>query len=354
MFKEEQYIAKYFHKTKKILEQEKPNNIITLQFFQRKDDSILAGMDEVLKLLERVTDTSKYTIKYLPDGSKINNLDVVLELTGQYQYFGIWEGMIDGILARYTSIATNAYRCKKAARNKEVIFMGDRADHFVNQEIDGKAVALGGITIVSTPAQQMTKNDEEAVFGSMPHILLQGFGGDVVAATKAFHKHFPDSKLIALVDYHNDVIGDSLKVYEALKDKVWGVRIDTSKNMIDHMFDGQTNPPKGVNPEQVIKLRNALDEAGATNYKIVVSSGFDHKKIELFENLNVPVDYYGVGQSIFKLNNSFSADATILNGKKEAKEGRSYRENSNLITYNKPRLTFWKRLLKHFQKEGNN
>ncbi|AKF41235.1 nicotinate phosphoribosyltransferase [Mycoplasmopsis canis UFG4] len=330
----EKYIASYFKKTQTILSNELPNNKIIMQFFQRQDNSLLAGMGEVLSLLEEVTDTSKYIIRYLPDGSKINNLDIVLELEGNYQDFGIWEGMIDGILARSTSIATNAYKCKVAAGDKEVIFMGDRADHYINQEVDGKAVAIGGISLVSTLAQMQKSENNDNVFGSMPHVLIQGFGGDVVAATKAYHKNFPNNKLIALVDYHNNVIRESLKIWEALGDKVWGVRIDTSKNMVDHMFDGE-EPQYGVNPEQIFRLRRALDNAGAVNYKIVVSSGFDEKKIKLFQDLEVPVDYYGVGQSIFKLTNSFSADATILNGKPEAKEGRGYRNNLNLITYKK-------------------
>ncbi|WAM08119.1 hypothetical protein ONA21_02145 [Mycoplasmopsis cynos] len=78
--------------------------------------------------------------------------------------------------------------------------------------------------------------------------------------------------------------------------------------MVDHMFDNE-EPHYGVNPEQVFRLRKALNEARKlTKYKIVVSSGFDENKIKYFESLNTPVDYYGVGQSIFKLNNSFSAD----------------------------------------------
>nr|WP_027121561.1 nicotinate phosphoribosyltransferase [Mycoplasma leonicaptivi] len=335
---QEKYIASYFHKTKTILENEKPQNVITLQFFQRKNNSILAGISEVLKFLEKVSDTSKYKIRYLKDGTLINNLDIVLELEGHYQDFGIWEGVIDGILARNTSIATNTYNCKVAAKNKQVIFMGDRADHYLNQEIDGYAVSVGGLKIMSTLAQKQNKeNDTEEVFGSMPHILIQGFEGDVVQATKAFYKNFPNHKLISLVDYNNDVIGDSLKIWNALGDKVWGVRIDTSKNMIDKMFENEENKEqfKGVNPEQIFRLRSALDSVGANKYKIVVSSGFDENKIALFEKLNVPVDYYGVGQSIFKLNNSFSADATILNGKKQAKQGRGYRENKNLILYSK-------------------
>ncbi|MEA4333524.1 nicotinate phosphoribosyltransferase [Mycoplasma sp. 1232] len=328
------YIASYFEKTKQILETFKPNNKIVMQFFQRKDNSILCGINEVLALLEEQTDTSKYTIKYLPEGSKINNLDIVLQLEGHYQDFGIWEGMIDGILARNTSIATNAYHCVQAAKDKQVIFMGDRADHYINQEMDGYAVRVGGIKAVSTLAQKdQNEVNDENVFGSMPHVLIQGFAGDTVAATKAYHKLFPKNKLIALVDYHNNIISESLKLWNELGNLVWGVRIDTSKNMIDHMFDNDEEKQYGVNPEQIKRLREALDKAGATNYKIVVSSGFNSEKIELFESLNVPVDYYGVGQSIFKLNNSFSADATILNGNPEAKEGRGYRENPNLIVY---------------------
>ncbi|WP_416738331.1 nicotinate phosphoribosyltransferase [Mycoplasma sp. 005V] len=332
MQEKEKYIASYFQKTKDILATKLPQNKIVMQFFQRKDNAILCGINEVLDILKAQTDTSKYTIRYLPEGSHINNLDIVLELEGQYQEFGIWEGLIDGILTRNTSIATNAYHCVQAAKGKEVIFMGDRADHYINQEIDGYAARVGGITLVSTLAQKDPQIKEEAVFGSMPHVLIQGFNGDVVAATKAYHELFPNNKLIALIDYHNDVITDALKVWNALGNKVWGVRIDTSKNMVDHMFDGE-EPQYGVNPEQIFRLRKALDQAGAKNYKIVVSSGFNAEKIQMFEELNVPVDYYGVGQSIFKLNNSFSADATILNGKPQAKEGRSYRSNSNLITY---------------------
>nr|WP_318033265.1 hypothetical protein [Mycoplasmopsis cynos] len=167
--KKTKYIASYFKKTQTILANERPSNIIVLQFFQRKDNSMLAGISEVLELLEEVSDTSKYTIRYLPDGSIINNLDIVLELEGHYQDFGIWEGMIDGILARNTSIATNAWKCKLAAGDKEVIFMGDRADHYINQEIDGKAIAIAGIKLVSTEAQKYPNNEqEENVFGSMP------------------------------------------------------------------------------------------------------------------------------------------------------------------------------------------
>ncbi|MGV2393362.1 UNVERIFIED_CONTAM: nicotinate phosphoribosyltransferase [Campylobacter lari] len=329
----DKYIASYFHKTTKILESNNPNNVITLQFFQRRDNSILAGMEEVLELLEKYTDTSKYEIRYLKDGSLIQNKEVVLELIGNYQYFGKFEGMIDGILTRSSSLATNAHDCLIAANGKKIIFMGDRADHYLMQEIDGKAVRIGGVTSMSTEAQNLIH--EEATFGSVPHIFIQNFGGDLTKAMSAYAKQFPNDKIISLIDYHNDVIKQGLESYKVLKDKLYGVRIDTSKNMKDHMFDNEEDSDDfyGVNIEQVKRLRKALDDAGAKDVKIIVSSGFNANKIAKFEKAHTPVDAYGVGQGIFKMVCSFSADATLLNGKPEAKEGRGYNPNSKLIKY---------------------
>ncbi|UUD35768.1 nicotinate phosphoribosyltransferase [Mycoplasmopsis caviae] len=327
------YIASYFHKTEKILAKYNKNNVIVLQFFQRRDNSLLAGMQEVLDLLEKNTDTSKYIIRYLPDGTIINNLEVVLELEGHYHDFGKFEGLIDGILTRSTSIASNAYDCVQAAKGKNVIFMGDRADHYLMQEIDGRAVALAGIKSVSTEAQNILNN--ESTFGSVPHILIQNFGGNTAKAMQAYSELFPQNKIISLVDYHNNVIEQALESYKVLGNKLWGVRIDTSKNMVDHMFDNQEENPEhyGVNIEQVKNLRSALDKVGANDVKIVVSSGFNAAKIKKFEEADTPVDSYGVGAGIFKFVSSFSADAVLLNGKKEAKEGREYRPNPKLQIY---------------------
>ncbi|MBU4691476.1 nicotinate phosphoribosyltransferase [Mycoplasma sp. ES3225-GEN-MYC] len=331
--KYDKYISSYFHKTEKIIEKYNPNNIIRMQFFQRKDNVLLGGMDEVLELLKNNTDTSKYTIKYLPEGSIVNNLEIVLELVGNYQLFGKYEGMIDGILARSSTIATNMRNCVLAAKGKDVIFMGDRADHWMMQEIDGKAALLAGCASMSTDAQNITGS--QSVFGSVPHCLIQNFAGDTSAAMKAYSEMFPEDKIISLVDYHNNVIREALDSYKTIGKHLWGVRIDTSKNMKDHMFDNEPDNQEfyGVNPEQIKRLRVALDQAGAKHVKIVVSSGFNPEKITKFEAENAPVDAYGVGQSIFKPYASFSADATMLNDHREAKEGRVYRNNDKLIEF---------------------
>ncbi|PYF42634.1 nicotinate phosphoribosyltransferase [Metamycoplasma alkalescens] len=330
------YISIYFFKTKKIAQKYRKNEIVTLQFFQRNNDVKLCGINEVLNLLKKHTNTSKYTIRYLEEGSIVNDKEVVLELEGNYHYFGIYEGIIDGILARQSSIATNAYQIIKAANGKNVVSMADRADHYINQLNDAYALRVGGIKNHSTFAA--ANFDKKRMFGSMPHALIQMFEGNTVAAVEAYEKTFLDDKLFALVDFHNDVIADALACLKKFKNKLAGVRVDTSKALSDKMFEKEKTKEYGVTPNQIKRLRETLDANNGKHVKIIVSSGFDAKKIAEFEKLNTPVDTYGVGASLLKIWISFSADATKLNGKLIAKAGRQYAKNPRLKTYKGEKL----------------
>lgn len=322
------YSAKYFEKTRNIIKKHKPDNNVLIQFFQRKNDVVLCGINEVLEILKKETDTSKYEIRYLKEGTIINNLDIVLELEGPYQYFGEYEGIIDGILARATSLATNAREIIKVSNGKNVIFMGDRADHYINQERDGYAISVGGISTQVTDAHIELHNGKAV--GTVPHVLLQMFEGDIVKAMKAYSDTYPEEDLVALVDYNNDVITDSLKVFKAFPDKLKAIRVDTSDGVSDAMF--LNDEEYGVTPNLVKTLRSVLDKAGAKDVKIIVSSGFNKNKIKEFEDKNTPVDVYGVGASLLKVGINFTADAVKINGKEEAKVGRKYREAKKLIT----------------------
>lgn len=318
-----QYSAKYFEKTSIIIEKFLPSQIVTLQFFQRADDVVLCGINEVLSLLKNNTDTSKYQIKYLPEGSVINKNDIVLELQGQYQLFGFLEGIIDGILVRQSSIATNASLVKKAAKNKAVVFMGDRADHYLNQANDGYAASIGGIQTQVTDAQVSLHNG--LAVGTIPHALIQMFGGDLIKALHAYNETFPNEDLTALVDFNNDVITDSLLALKEFGPKLKALRVDTSANMSDLSFKDDLVKDYGVSVRLIKNLRDNLDKNNGKHVKIIVSSGFDYKKINEFEMQNVPVDVYGVGASILKINLNFTCDATKIGDKLIAKAGREYR-----------------------------
>ena len=45
------YSANYFLKSKAIVENFSPNHIVTMQWFQRKDDVMLCGIDEAIALI---------------------------------------------------------------------------------------------------------------------------------------------------------------------------------------------------------------------------------------------------------------------------------------------------------------
>ena len=85
-----------------------------------------------------------------------------------------------------------------------------------------------------------------------------------------------------------------------------------------------------MNPRLVWKVREALDREGFDGVRIVVSGGFTLEKIQEFEEDDVPVDAYGVGSSLIRGSNDFTADIVITDGNPSAKVGRRYRPNPRL------------------------
>ncbi|GCE63242.1 nicotinate phosphoribosyltransferase pncB2 [Candidatus Mycoplasma haematohominis] len=328
------FVSEYFFRARDIVGRFNGDNEVVLQFFQREKNAVLSGINEALELLKEKLSGTSTVIRYLPEGTIVQPKEVVLELEGRYQDFGIYEGIIDGILARATSIATNSYRCIQAAKGKEIICMSDRSDHYSNQVRDGHSMYVGGIRSFSSYSQVPEgKESECVVYGSIPHALIQNFRGDLIQVMEHYHELFPDEDLVALVDFHNDVIGDSLRVLDKLGSKLKGVRVDTSSFVKDVMFDNDSKE-YGVTPLQIKNLRETLDRyPNGKDVRIYVSSGFNPERISYFEEQNTPVDGYGVGEALLKINNTFCADAVKLNGEEIAKFGRFYRANENLIEY---------------------
>ncbi len=323
-FKEGYYSANYFLKTRKIVEENIPNQECTMQFFQREDDVMLCGIDEVIALVKTFANNpNDLKILALNDGDMINANEPVLKITGRYEDFGFLESAIDGILARRTSVATNAYRVLKVTNGKKVLNMADRQDDPYNQSGDGYAAYIAGMRLFSTDA--CGKWTGLTGKGTMPHALIQLCDGDIIKASECYLKTYLNDQITALIDYNNDVVNDTLKLARHLKNKLGCVRVDTSKSLIDHWFDDKDTTgfdPHGVCKELIFALRQQLDAEGFNHVKICVSSSFDAKKIKDFEDNKVPVDIYGVGTSLLKINVGFTGDLVKLNGKDQAKEGR--------------------------------
>ncbi|MCQ2814792.1 MAG: nicotinate phosphoribosyltransferase [Bacilli bacterium] len=333
------YSANYFLKSNRIVKENEPNHIVTMQWFQRRDDSMLCGVDEAIALLHTFAISPEtLQIEAMNDGDIINNMMPVLKVTGKYENFGFLESVIDGILARRTSVATNVREVLKVVGNTPVFSMADRQDDYHTQIGDGYATFVAGITKISTDAQGLWWGGRG--MGTMPHALIQVCGGDVCKAADIYLKTYPDEKVTALIDYNNNVVVDSVLLAKHLGHKLNAVRVDTSKSLIDHYFDNKDTTSfdaHGVCKELIFALRKALDDNGFNFVKIIVSSSFTPEKIQEWTRLNVPVDMYGVGT--YFVNNmtcGFTGDLVMLDGKGEAKEGRANYNNDKLKVVNYP------------------
>jgi nicotinate phosphoribosyltransferase len=302
-----------------------------MQVFQKRQ-SILGGIDEAIAVLKLCTDDwDALEVHALHEGDEIAPMETVMTIEGDYAQFAHLETVYLGCLARRSLIMRNVRGVVEAARGKPILFFPARHDHWLVQTGDGWAAHVAGAIGVSTDAQASWWGGRGV--GTVPHGLIAAFSGDTVRASQAFADRFAgEMNVTVLVDFENDSVRTALEVADALGDQLWGVRLDTSERMVDKaLWDDMGDfPPTGVNIELVRHVRRALDEGGHERVQIVVSGGFDAAKIAAFERAGAPVDAYGVGSSLVRGENDFTADVVRLEGRHVAKAGRRYRPNPRL------------------------
>ncbi|NMD30737.1 MAG: nicotinate phosphoribosyltransferase, partial [Chloroflexi bacterium] len=345
---------------------------VEMQWFTRRPGkTIVVGVDKALTMLQHCTgyindETFINTYDWLQvwavqDGCTVEydgnpaNIQPVLKVRGRYRDFAILETPTLGILTRASRVATNVYQTLIATHGKPVLFFPARFDLHEVQAADGYAYQIAvqrynmdyARTLgpfVSTDAQ----GDWWGGYGggTVAHAAIACFLGDTAEAMLAFARVLPkEISRIALVDFNNDCVQDSLLVCKAMfnqwrtlqemgqseeadRYRLYGVRLDTSGSLRDVSVPPLGDPALdlGVNPRLVFTVRQALDHAweswdlpmewqeAAQSYcqgvKIVVSGGFSPEKITRFEKLNVPVDIYAVGSSLFSNNGATVTDYT--------------------------------------------
>lgn len=325
------YSDKYFVRAREILLADGYHPRVTMQVFG-KHAAFLGGMDEAIAILKLCSfGWSDLSVSALYDGDEIGPWETVMLIEGPYDAFAHLETLYLGVLARRTRVGTNTRRVVEAAGSKEIMFFPARHDHWLVQTGDGYAAHVAGAIGVSTDAQASWWGSSGV--GTVPHALIAAYDGDTVLATTKFAEYIdPEVKLITLVDFENDCVGTSLRVADALGDRLYGVRLDTSEMLVDRSVIEQMGSfrPTGVNPQLVWNVRRALDAHGHSDVRIVVSGGFNVDKIQEFERLGVPVDAYGVGSSLFQGRFDFTADVVMSNGVPSAKVGRAFRPNPRL------------------------
>jgi len=363
------YSDQYFNLTKELLESDEHLPTVVMQCFQR-EQSLAGGVDEAIAILklcsgelgpkwhpedigpgpkayrQRLLDEKGWKngwdqleVKALNEGDPIEPWEPVLQITGPYHLFAHLETVILGVMARRSLVMRNVKEALDAANGKPLWFFPARHDHWVVQTGDGLAAHQAGVQGVSTDAGASWWGGRG--MGTIPHALIAAYGGDTVLAARKFADRYADEmNVTVLVDFENDSVLTALAVARELGDKLWGVRLDTSGNLVDRSLTHHTEygsfNPLGVNPELVRLVRDALDRQGHEHVKIIASGGFKAEKIRQFESLGVPVDAYGVGSSLIRGSNDYTADIVRLHQpigdhwKNVGKVGRWFRDDSRL------------------------
>jgi nicotinate phosphoribosyltransferase len=334
------YSDAYFVYTKQALEDEGHHPRVTMQVFQ-KQVSVLGGIDEAIAVLKLcsghqeegtwVPGWNRLEVKALHEGDRIVPWETVMTIEGDYSLFAHLETVYLGSLARRSLIMRNVSEVVAAANGKQIFYFPARHDHWLVQTGDGWAAHIAGAIGVSTDAQASWWGGRG--IGTVPHGLIAAYGGDTVKAATVFADHFHDEmNITVLVDFENHSTATALTVAEALGPRLWGVRLDTGEDMVDRSLWEELGGfrPTGVNQRLVEKVRGELDRAGYGDVKIVASGGFTVDRIRDFEAAGMPVDAYGVGSSLIRGQNDFTADVVLLEGRHCAKAGRRYRPNPRL------------------------
>lgn len=303
----------YFERTRRILAAERIDPVVVMEIFAR-EDAVLCGAEEALAYLREILGNGRRldpapVVESLHDGDRVSRKEVVMRITARYSAFGIYETALLGILSQCTGWATAARRIVDLADPIPVIGFGARHVHpSVADQMDYASV-VGGCIGASTPAGARLAG--LAPTGTMPHALILIFG-DTVRALEAFDRHIdPDVPRIALVDTFKDEAEESVRVADALGERLWGVRLDTPSER------GR------VTADLVKEVRARLDLAGHPHVKIVVSGGLDAERIGYFKDAGAPVDSFAVGSAISDASPiDFTGDLKEIDGKPIAKRGR--------------------------------
>jgi nicotinate phosphoribosyltransferase len=298
----------YFARTIEILRHEGLNPVATMEVFPSRA-GILCGMEEVKALLGRVLPEDNREVWALDEGEAMDRKEVVLRIMAPYQSYGLYETAIVGILAHCSGWATAARECVEAARGIPIISFGARHVHPSVAGVMDYSATVGGCAGCSSMAGARLAGIEPS--GTMPHALII-IMGDTVKATITFDEYMPpEVPRVSLVDTFKDEAEESLRVAEALGDKLKSVRLDTP---------GERGR---VTVDLVKEVRARLDLAGFKKVGIFVSGGLDPERIVHFVDSRAPVDGFGVGSYISGAKPiDFTADLHEVDGKPIAKRGR--------------------------------
>ena len=270
----------------------------------------------------------------------------------------------------YDAVASRMKEIVLAAEGRPVTYFGARHWHYSEDYAINLAAQAGCASGSSTDigAEVWGKKGEGTIPHALENIYAWKYGREsaVAEATKAFDRVVdPSVRRIALIDYNNREIEDSLATAKALGPSLYGVRVDTcGENVAQGALLGPDDPKRndyfpadlelpaagtaesrfwygnGVTVTGVYALRKALDANGYQDVKIFLTSGFgDPEKVKAFvaaeKRLGIKLfDALGVG-GVYSPCRTTTMDIVAVGDTAEtmqsiSKVGRPYQPNPRL------------------------
>lgn len=347
----------YLPRGVKALEAENQNPIGFWRIFQRHEGARFFGVKEFLSALASLVhpdDVDNIVIYSVPEGHALKKHETAMTMEGPARSL-----LVNETLMHYLSIGTRFRTLAADFPNDENdlpwVFMGAR--YLAQEDLAIATRALSEGDVVSTVPRWADK-----VIGTESHSQIVMWGAvrldeateQVIAevskgnpgiaatarATIAFHEANPEVPLYVLGDFVTRSAGcfDTFKATDrackARGIKLVGGRMDISKAdlndepIVDAVIGGKSKEDSGMKLHVIKKTRELLNEAGMSDFKLVVSSGIKLEDITKYKVAGA--DIIGIGeQAAYYLNQgqcNYTSDAVGFFEKGKltafAKEGR--------------------------------
>jgi nicotinate phosphoribosyltransferase len=354
---------KYFNRTRAIVEKFGDRKVTYAVFLRRPVVCAPALMVEWLEAVARERGV-RFEIELThAEGEWLGAGEPLAYISGNFTALADLETIFLQKIGAACVAAHNAFQM--CAALPECAFLAMDARHCAGaemQEIMAYAAAVGSRAAQAEGAKGFVGNANDwtahyfgaaAGFGTMPHALI-GYAGSTLRAAEMFVEVFPEEDLTVLVDYFGREITDALEVCRAFpemaRSKRMAVRLDTHGGRFLEGLDPQESYAvlerhapgalrryrsqtelrymigTGVSAAAIWRMREALDDAGFPDVRIVASSGFGVEKCSVMADAHAPIDVVGTGSFIPEQWSETYATADIVayDGRPMVKIGREF------------------------------
>jgi nicotinate phosphoribosyltransferase len=325
----------YFNRTRQIVQKFGDRRVTYAVFLRRPVIAAPRLMLDWLRLVARQRGT-EFDIEVVhPEGAWVGAGEPLVYISGSFVQLSDLETILLQKIGPSCVAAHNAYQMCLAL--PKVDFLAMEARHCAGaemQEMMAYAASVGSAAAQREGARGFVGNANDGTAhwfgakrgrGTMPHALI-GYAGSTVRAAEMFHETFPDEGLTVLVDYFGREVTDALSVCRRFPHLAaagrMALRLDTHGGRFLEGLDPagsyavmERRAPAairryrsdaelrylvgtGVSAAAIWRMREALDEAGFSQVRIVASSGFSADKCRVMAEAMAPIDVVGTGSFI--------------------------------------------------------